>query len=185
MSSNATTAPPHNGGGSKNERVSEAALQFLIREIMFYDGPPEKEATERSVLDGATMLVAKTQRIENIGFDIGYRLAEKLTMDQKFLSFAELDMIKFICKDFWDEIFRKKIDKLQTNKKGVFFLFDNSFRWLEKHASNDEATREAAATLLHLPCGIVRGALANLGMTVVVNADFVNLPSVTFHIKKT
>lgn len=167
----------------KGDRVSEAALQYLISEIMFYKTPSELDAKD-TVMDGA-LLVAKTQRIENMGYDIGYRLAEKLTADQKFLSFAELDMIKFICKDFWEEIFKKKIDKLQTNRKGVFFLFDNSFRWLEKHASNDEATREAAATLLHLPCGILRGALANLGMTVVVNADFVNLPSVTFHIKTT
>jgi hypothetical protein len=150
---------------------------------MAYKAPLEKEAKD-TVLDEA-VLVAKTQRIENMGYEIGYRLAEKLTADQKFLSFAELDMIKFICKDFWEEIFKKKIDKLQTNRKGVFFLFDNSFRWLEKHASNDEATKEAAAMLLHLPCGILRGALANLGMTVVVNADFVNLPSVTFHIKTT
>ena len=183
MSNNTTNAPPRNGNSGKNDRVSEAAFQFLLREIMFYEGPLVNERNE-SVTDNATITVEKTQRIENIGFDIGYRLAEKLTMDQKILTFTELDVIKFICKNFWEEVFRKKIDKLQTNNKGVFFLFDNSFRWLEKYASNDEATREAASNLLHLPCGIVRGALANLGMTVVVNADFINLPSVTFHIKR-
>ena len=73
----------------KGDRVSEAALQFLISEIMAYKAPLEKEAKD-TVLDEA-VLVAKTQRIENMGYEIGYRLAEKLTADQKFLSFAELD----------------------------------------------------------------------------------------------
>ena len=167
------------GDDGKGPRVSESAMSFLIREIMFYKPP---------VIEGQSDLeiqVARTQRIEKMGYDIGYRLTEKLTKEQKFLGFAELDLIKFICKEFWDEIFKKKIDKLQTNRKGVFFLFDNSFRWLEKHSSDDPATKEAAAVLLHLPCGIVRGALDNLGMTAVVNADFTSLPSVTFHIKTT
>lgn len=37
-------------------------------------------------------------------------------------------MIKFICKDFWTEIFRKQIDNLRTNHKGVYVLADNKFR---------------------------------------------------------
>lgn len=28
-----------------------------------------------------------------------------------------LDVIKFICKDFWIAIFKKQIDKLQTNHR--------------------------------------------------------------------
>ena len=27
----------------------------------------------------------------------------------------ELDMMKFICKDFWTQVFRKQIDNLRTN----------------------------------------------------------------------
>jgi len=165
--------------GSKN--VSEAAFTFLMREIMFYRGPMIE--SDSGVQEALRVEMARTQRIEIMGYEIGYRFMEKFSMDQKFVGFTELELIKFICKDFWDEMFKKKIDKLQTNHKGVFVLFDNSFRWLDKHASDDQETKDAAAALLHFPCGILRGALANLGMTVIVNADFQRLPAVTFNVK--
>lgn len=33
-----------------------------------------------------------------------------------------LDMIKFLCKDVWQLIFRKQIDNLKTNHRVSFFL---------------------------------------------------------------
>ena len=160
--------------------ISETAFTMLIREVVFYEAPAQEGESGKETQE---VEMARTQRIEMMGYEIGYRFMERMSMDQKFLGFTELDLIKFICKDFWDEIFKKKIDKLQTNHKGVFVLFDNSFRWLEKHASDDQKTRDAATTLLHFPCGILRGALANLGMPVIVNADFSRLPAITFNIK--
>ncbi|KAL3917625.1 MAG: hypothetical protein SGPRY_006331, partial [Prymnesium sp.] len=47
---------------------------------------------------------------------VGQRLAERYTKDAP--RFAEtIDIIKFICKDFWHEVYRKQIDKLQTNNR--------------------------------------------------------------------
>lgn len=37
--------------------------------------------------------------------------------------------------------------------------------------------------MLHFPCGIIRGALANLGLVAIVNADFNTLPSCSFNIR--
>ena len=37
---------------------------------------------------------------------------------------AQLEAVKFLCKEFWTEVFRKQIDKLQTNHRGVFVLKD-------------------------------------------------------------
>ena len=52
--------------------------------------------------------------LELIGFNAGYRLIEKLTKESpKFKD--ELDLMKFICKDFWMSVFRKQIDNLRTN----------------------------------------------------------------------
>jgi len=39
-----------------------------------------------------------------------------------------LDVIKFLCKDLWMLVFRKQIDNLKTNHRGVYVLTDNSFR---------------------------------------------------------
>lgn len=117
-----------------------------------------------------------------------------------------LEIVKFVCKDFWDEVFKKKvlflflrlslvifthqfsldllqIDKLQTNHRGVYVLSDFKFRWLDRYASDDIASKKAAARMLHFPCGILRGALANLGLSSIVVAEFNTLPHCTFNIK--
>ena len=114
---------------------------------------------------------------------IPFRYIERIAENQKVLDTAPLDIVKFICKDFWEAVFHKKIDKLQTNHRGVFVLSDYSFKWLEKYASDDMAAKQAAVRLLFLPCGIVRGALANLGYSSIVNADFNTLPSCTFNVR--
>ena len=62
-------------------------------------------------------------------------------------------------------------------------LTDSKFRWLEKYSSDDIASKQAAVRMLHIPCGILRGALANFGVLAIVNADFNNLPACTFNIR--
>lgn len=81
-------------------------------------------------------------------------------------------------------------------------LQDNRFRWLV-HMSVDPSVqasgniqdpsamaenKAAQATGMHLyfPCGIIRGALSNLGISCAVSADISNLPAcelITFTIK--
>ena len=43
-----------------------------------------------------------------------------------------LDAIKFICKDLWILVFRKPIDNLKTNHRGIFVLTDNRFHPLSR-----------------------------------------------------
>jgi len=96
----------------------------------------------------------------------------------------EVNVMKFICKEFWTEIFRKQIDKLQTNNQGVFVLRDARFRWLLPFTADDEPTRRAAATVLNFPCGLIKGALENLGITSTVQAEVSPaVPSCSFTIK--
>jgi len=65
----------------------------------------------------------------------------------------------------------------------VFVLSDTKFKWLEKYSSDDIESKQAAERMLHFPCGMIRGALANLGVLTLVNADFNNLPACTFNIR--
>lgn len=78
--------------------------------------------------------------------------------------------------------------------QGTFVLQDNQFRWLT-HTSIDASTdnvdasqqdsssptpnNAAQLTSMHLyfPCGIIRGALTNLGIPCAVSADISNLPA--------
>ena len=72
--------------------------------------------------------------LELIGYNAGYRMIERLTREHpKFKD--ELDLMKFICKDFWTCVFRKQIDNLRTNHQGVYVLQDKNFKFLSKQVA--------------------------------------------------
>jgi trafficking protein particle complex subunit 6 len=62
-------------------------------------------------------------------------------------------------------------------------LSDLKFKWLDRYVAGDSTSRRAASNMLHFPCGIVRGALANLGITSIVNADVNDFPACSFSIR--
>ncbi|KAA8536931.1 hypothetical protein F0562_029409 [Nyssa sinensis] len=162
--------------------VSESCVDSLLTEIVstycngFYANKPELAA----------------RRIEAIGYQVGHQLSERYTMERPRFS-DHLEAIKFICKDFWSELFKKQIDNLKTNHRGTFVLQDNRFRWLARmsvdpssensSSPQDPSTmaenKAAQAVGMHLyfPCGIIRGALSNLGIPCAVSADISNLPA--------
>jgi len=122
-----------------------------------------------------------TSKLELLGFNAGYRLIERLAKDYpKFKD--ELDLLKFICKDFWVAIFRKQIDNLRTNHQGVYVLQDNSFKFLSK-ASQDRQYLEASPKFVAFTCGLVRGSLANLGVNTIVTAEVTNMPACKFQVQ--
>nr|XP_023917907.1 trafficking protein particle complex subunit 6B-like [Quercus suber] len=167
--------------------VSESCVDSLLTEMVssycdrFYANKPDLAA----------------RRIEAIGFQVGLQLSERYTMERPRFS-DHLEAIKFICKDFWSELFKKQIDNLKTNHRGTFVLQDNRFRWLARMSidpspengdlSQDNPLAEnkaAQATSMHLyfPCGIIRGALSNLGIPCAVTADISNLPACSFVVR--
>lgn len=46
------------------------------------------------------------ERVESVGYRIGRRYAERLARDRERLADA-LDVMKFICREFWTDVFRK------------------------------------------------------------------------------
>ena len=77
--------------------------------------------------------------------------------------------------------------------QGTFVLQDNRFRWLTRvsldpSAESTDATdndsaplgdtaAQTTSMLLYFPCGLIRGALTNLGISCSVSADMSNLPA--------
>jgi hypothetical protein len=136
-------------------------------------------------------------KMERMGYSVGFRLCERLSQNRVFsaggkdpasiAASAQLEAVKFLCKEVWIEVFRKQIDKLQTNHRGVFVLKDMKLRWLEGLPVNRENSRITAIQMLAFPCGIVRGALANLGIPAVVSCDFLadgqNMAACSFNVK--
>lgn len=112
-----------------------------------------------------------SETIELHGFEVGHRLVEKV-IATRTLAADHLEAIKFLCKDFWSIIFGKQIDKLQTNHRGVFVLKDYACRWLSRYSCIDDAIASAKVLrLLQFPCGLLRGALANLGLRAIVTTE--------------
>ncbi|KAG2258408.1 hypothetical protein Bca52824_077702 [Brassica carinata] len=163
--------------------VAESCVDTMLMEMVamysgrFYANKPELAA----------------RRIEAIGYQVGHQLSERYTMERPRFS-DHLEAIKFICKDFWSEVFKKQIDNLKTNHRGTFVLQDNKFRWLSRVSidpSSDKETEDpstpgeskaaqAVSMYLYFPCGIIRGVLSNLGIPCAVSADISSLPTCEF-----
>lgn len=95
----------------------------------------------------------------------------------------ELDTVKFICTDFWSSVFKKQVDNLRTNHQGIYVLQDNSFRFL-KQISNTSQFLDQAPGHVVFTCGLIRGVLANLGISAIVTAEITGtMPSCKFHIQ--
>eukprot|EP00475_Leptophrys_vorax_P031171 TRINITY_DN4714_c0_g1_i1.p1 TRINITY_DN4714_c0_g1~~TRINITY_DN4714_c0_g1_i1.p1 ORF type:complete len:193 (+),score=3.14 TRINITY_DN4714_c0_g1_i1:136-714(+) len=184
----------------RSREIAESCLDLLNIELV---ATYARHSNQRPELAG--------RRIEAIGFQVGQQLVERFTKDRARFT-DHLDVIKFICKDFWAEVFKKQVDNLKTNHRGVFVLQDNKFRWLTR-ISADAPSAEAmsspssvggqrspadrglhggsaslkastvAGQFLYLPCGLIKGALTNLGVPCTVSAEVTTLPGCSFTIR--
>ncbi|QBZ55708.1 hypothetical protein PoMZ_00610 [Pyricularia oryzae] len=162
---------------------------------------PAPPGARRGIMDEDEERDAVFYRLETQGYRVGQGLVERFSKDRPRLN-DTLDVIKFICKDLWTLVFRKQVDNLKTNHRciyesvetdvfllhhsdqGVYVLTDNSFRPFAKMSS--EAGGQAvmrAEPFLWFPCGIVRGALAAMGVNATVQAETTELPGAVFQIK--
>ena len=167
---------------SSRTQVAESSFNYLHMELVQMAlGSVAKSGSPPST----AQLQQASRKIEAIGFQVGQRLAQRYTKDRQRFG-DTLEIIKFICKDFWMEVYRKQIDKLQTNNRGVYMLQDNSHPVLTR--CSPSLSRQASAkqmAMLHIkfPSGLIRGALSALGVVASVSAEVNELPRCQFTIK--
>ena len=101
----------------------------------------------------------------------------------------QLDVLKWVCKELWNEAFKKSVDNLRTNHRGTYVLRDTQFQWTLRLSQNlvgqqqeRQSPNQLAALYLVLPCAVIRGALAALGLDATVTADATTLPQCDFTI---
>uniref|UniRef100_A0A0B7A0W2 Trafficking protein particle complex subunit 6B n=1 Tax=Arion vulgaris TaxID=1028688 RepID=A0A0B7A0W2_9EUPU len=151
--------------------ADEVAFEFLHMEMVAYI---HREATK----DEKDQCISK---LEALGFRVGQSLIERFTKEcSRFKD--ELDTMKFLCKDFWNLVYKKQIDNLRTNHQGVYVLQDNKFKFLVQ-MSTGKQYMESAPKYLAFPCGMIRGALSNLGVNCIVTAEVSAMPSCKFQIQ--
>ncbi|XP_013884035.1 trafficking protein particle complex subunit 6b [Austrofundulus limnaeus] len=152
--------------------ADEAPLQLLHSELIQYIS---KSADAEDTENGRNI-----SKLESLGCRVGQGLIEKLTKDSPRFK-DELDIMKFICKDFWICVFKKQIDNLRTNHQGVYVLQDNNFRFLSNLSAGKQFL-DHAPKYLAFSCGLVRGALSNLGVRSIVTAEVSVMPSCKFQV---
>jgi len=122
---------------------------------------PSVERSLLEVLNAEIALRFDPDASEEMGLSIGFRFVMRLQPPASPMATTTLDLFKFLCKEVWIELFEKKIDRLQTNHRGVFMLTDVCFLPLAKLKREHDTAR-----FLALHKGIVRGVLVNLGVNV-------------------
>lgn len=151
-------------GASGGTQVAAVCFDYLLSEFL---GHLVSECK-----DTRASREAMYRKLEAAGFDVGRRVTEVLTKD--FATIGDtLEVIKFVCRELWTYLFGKVIDQLQTDNRGVYVLHDTNFRWLAHVAGETpKQSREQAVKYCVFPCGLLRGALAALGVNGVVRAEF-------------
>ncbi|CAG7566297.1 uncharacterized protein FIESC28_10204 [Fusarium coffeatum] len=205
--------PPFNSSDPSANFLSSSCLDFLLIELVplayrvTHDrdsiaseqnsAPADTASTSHAVSSNAAGIMAGAAtrkdeeedmdavhyRLEMLGYRVGQGLVERFSRDRPRFN-DTLDVIKFLCKDLWTLVFGKNIDNLKTNHRGVYVLTDNVFRPFSRMST--EAGGHAivrAQPFLWFPCGIVRGALAALGINTSVQAEINELPGAVFQIK--
>jgi hypothetical protein len=141
-----------NKNKNKKEEINELTVELIHMEMVNYILDFHKNSNDK----GYSIL-------ENAGFKVGERIASRLTKDLPIFQ-NNMDITKFICRDFWKECYQKQIDNLKTNNKGTYVLTDSNFKYLIKlSGSNEKETLEAAKHYVIFPCGLIRGAMHSLG----------------------
>ncbi|KAM9429999.1 trafficking protein particle complex subunit 6b isoform 3-T3 [Salvelinus alpinus] len=146
--------------------ADEALFQFLHNEVIQYI----YKSSEHGEMENGRCIT----KLENMGFRVGQGLIERFTKDTARFK-DELDVMKFICKDFWTCVFKKQIDNLRTNHQ------DNKFRLLTQLSAGKQYL-EHAPKYLAFTCGLVRGGLSNLGVKSIVTAEVSVMPACKFQV---
>ncbi|KAL1129825.1 hypothetical protein AAG570_012769 [Ranatra chinensis] len=152
--------------------ADEILLELLHSELVSYVLPADCKDYK---------IQGNLSTLEYFGFNSGYRIIERLTKDwPRFKN--ELETFKFICTDFWSSIYKKQIDNLRTNHQGVYVLQDNGFRFLSRIGTGRQYL-DLAPAYIAFTSGVLRGALANLGINCLVTAEVQSMPACKFHIQ--
>eukprot|EP00700_Malawimonas_jakobiformis_P002762 EC724900.1.p1 GENE.EC724900.1~~EC724900.1.p1 ORF type:complete len:160 (+),score=16.23 EC724900.1:63-542(+) len=144
--------------------ISDSAFEIFFVELM------RQAKTNPKGLPAATY-------VEQIAFVCGQKFLERSCDKKRILNQTEL--IKYVCREFWTEVYSKQMDQLRRNlqQEGNYVLTDLRFRGLRRFESMHKEDIE-----LHLAfaCGMLRGALAALNVTATVTAEVAEPPACAF-----
>ncbi|EGC35688.1 hypothetical protein DICPUDRAFT_78642 [Dictyostelium purpureum] len=150
--------------------ISSSCFEFFYIEMIDYIMKSSSDKTQAH------------KKLDKLGYKVGHRLVERLSNETPL--FPELlDAVKFICKVFWTNIFKKTIDGLKTNHKGVFVLTDSKFQWLQHLSFDATANNKDCSEYVQFAAGLIKGAMSNFGFKCIVSFDIQQVSTCVFTIK--
>lgn len=111
----------------------------------------------------------KKKELKKLGILIGERIISYIVKEHIWLKEPNA-VFRFICKEFWLCLFGKYVDRLQSNNRGTYIMFDYKFRWLQSLSmdTSDAIDREIVEKfynfMLSWVCGVLKGGLKGLGI---------------------
>jgi hypothetical protein len=135
--------------GSGVHLVNASILHHLFMQVVFKASQDSLPAPGEPIDQDAAFY-----RIEQLGFQIGRRLIERIILQtssstgQTINLTEQIECFKFLCKEFWIAIFGKSIDNLKTNHRGIYVLQDQSFSWIARFAVDAQSTQTAKMAVL-------------------------------------
>ncbi|CAH8477188.1 unnamed protein product [Heterobilharzia americana] len=142
------------------------AFDALMVEVINYSTTNSSDMQDSSIL------------LESLGVSVSQKLIEKATKDHaRFIN--ELDIVKYVCTDFWSSVYHKQVDTLKTNYQDVYVLTVHDFQPLLKFEGIPESIPEIPKHLA-FPSGLLKGALCSLGLNCAVAADCEQPPTCKF-----
>ena len=153
-------------------------MNLVINEIVKYHITGTDVKKDLQSMDGDKLRV-KRKEIKAMGYSVGSRIMEIVATEQIWHK-EEKETMRFMCKDFWQHLFDKQIDRLRTNNKGVYLLHDINFKWINCTALGPEEENSKSLVsrmnsfILKFTSGIIKGALNQIGVPSKVHGEFDN-----------
>ncbi len=164
---------PRAVSAGRDARLQSVAFDLMSHEMLEYfieqPTPPEKKSNIR-----CNPILPVEEAIENFGFQCGQKILLLTSLTHRVLFKESIDYIKHIAIEVWPFIFRTNIDKVKTEYGGRHDLYIQRFDWISVLSNQDMASKEyqdKIALYLSYICGILRGALATMGLDSQVNAE--------------
>ena len=157
---------------SKQSSVEATTQFYLLHEYLniLYNNP-QKDTN------------AKFRDLEFVAGVIGRNIMERISEDSLGRFKDKLEIIKFICKDFWTYMFGKIVDKLQTDSKGKYIIVDSDFKFLRRIFSIGEEGKDYSSFCAKFIVSLIKSALLTFQFDSEVSVETMNNVEFSFIIK--
>ena len=123
----------------------------------------------------------QSTKLRAMGIRAGQVLQERLNIDAPRTQ-DEVDIVRFVCRDVWMNLFLKQIDKLKTDNKGAYYLIDNEFCLIKQVTDSMQYVRDIPL-FMEFTSGLVQGIFVQFGLAVIVTPDVTHPPICMFQVQ--